>query len=189
MVRLTKRYKHLNVFHGQFREWPGGIIAGGNSIRWLVPSFFSEEHTSLTHSPHSPPFCHSFISSMLHFVSKVATAGQRTAEAALGPQFLKRHTFPNKQVISKNRGRERERGRGGKRGQSVTEELPMPRNACQESMRDRQITVQQPCWYILLQISHARTYTLHSHPEKTEQFHDSFLFVWLAELWRAIVSV
>lgn len=87
--------------------------------------------------------CHFF--SLLHWFSKLETAGWRTAEEALGPQFLKHQQTSD--IL--NRKAHRERG-----GESVTEDLPIPRNACQESMRDGQITVQQPLQCKQLQAAH-----------------------------------
>lgn len=62
--------------------------------------------------------------------------GQRTAEAARGliSEVL---LCPNKQLIY-SMAVERK---------CLTEKLPMPRNGCQESMRNRTITVELPHWY------------------------------------------
>lgn len=77
--------------------------------------------------------------------SKVAAAGHRTAEAALGRISRALHG-PQQTTDTQNTaevgGRKTER-----ESESVTAERLMPRTACEGSIRDRPMTVEQPHWY------------------------------------------
>lgn len=140
---------------------------------------------------HSLSLLHFFLFFMgpffFSFFYKVATAGQRTAEAAPAPISEAPHK-PQQTTDTQNTAA----ARAGARIESVTEELPMPRTACQESIRDRAMTVEQPHWYNQLQTTHTRTHTHRAnHTDKSQDLlrRKSFILRVFKKAHRGVIAV